>query len=531
LTLRQVCVKMTKAMALLIFLRLLAAALADLPPVAGPTVTVTPEITVEEVISHIAYLASDRLAGREAGTAECEEASHYLAGRFREYGLAPAGEGGTFYQTFQFPSGVRLREGNRLVVRLGSEERAGTVGADFLPLACSANGTARGEVVLAGYGIRAPELSYDDFAGLDMAGKIGLVLRLGPEGNQPRGRFGRYLSLRSKARLAQQQGAVGVLFFTGTGQDEGQDLGGVRFDGRGPGGIPAAVIRREWGLALLGCSAERLAQWENRVAAGLRAEAGSSPREPPGVPSLQVPPGVTAELRCDLETIQSTTANLLGTVEGSDPTLRQQAICLGAHYDHVGISGGEVCNGADDNASGTAGLLELAQYFAAHRQETRRTLLFAAFSGEEKGFLGSEWYVHHPSIPLEQTVAMLNLDMIGRSGDGTVRIGGVGTSPQWAGLLEAAAASGDLKVQTSTGSQGGSDHEPFYRRNIPVLHFYTGMHSDYHRPTDDWDKINAAGEVQILRLVVALIHRLNTCPEGLSFAPLPGDSETAEGFR
>lgn len=505
-------------MAFLIFLNLW---MATLPLAAGPTVEVTPEITANELVSHIAYLASDRLAGREAGTPECEEVSHYLAGRFREYGLAPAGEAGTFYQTFQFPSGVRLGESNRLVTRLGSEERAGTVGQDFLPLACSAKGMAKGEVVFAGYGIRAPELAYDDFAGLDVAGKMVLVLRLGPEGNRPRGRFGRYLSLRTKAHLAQQQGALGVLFFTGTGQDEGADLGGVRFDGRGPGGIPAAIIRREWGLALLGCSTERLAQWEKEAAGR-----GEQPDT-----SLQVPSGATAELSCDLETIQSTTANLLGTVEGSDPTLRQQVLCVGAHYDHVGVSGGEVFNGADDNASGTAGLLELAQYFAAHRQEARRTLLFAAFSGEEKGFLGSEWYLQHPILPLEQTVAMLNLDMIGRGGNGTVQIGGAGTSPQWASLLEAAAASVTLKVQTSAGSQGGSDHEPFYRRNIPVLHFYTGMHSDYHRPTDDWDKINAEGEVQILHLVVEVIHRLNTCSDRLSFAPLPPGSETAEGFH
>lgn len=489
---------------------------------AERTVAVTPEITPDEVISHIAYLASDRLAGRKAGSPECAEAGHYLAGRFREYGLTPAGEGRTFYQYFEFPTGVRLREGNRLVLYLGGEERIGTVRQDFLPQACSANATAKGEVVFAGYGIRAPELHYDDFAGLEVVGKIVLALRWGPEGNQPAGRFGRYLSLRAKAQMAQQQGAAGVLFFTGTEQDEGQDLGGFRFDGRPAGGIPAAVIRREWGLALLGCSTEQLTHWQNHIAAEVRKQASRPPRERDGIRSLGVSSGVTAELSCNLEAIQSTTANILGTIEGSDPSLGQQIICVGAHYDHVGSDGGPVFNGADDNASGTAGLLEVAQYFAAHRDATERTLLFAAFSGEEEGFLGSRWYLQHPTVPLEQIVAMLNLDMIGRTSNGVVHIGGIRTSPTWAGLLGPTDSAGDLKVHTSPGSLGDSDHEPFYQQNIPFLHFYTGLHSDYHRPTDDWEKINAAGEVQILRLVVEVIRRLNASPDRLAFTPVAG---------
>jgi hypothetical protein len=500
------------------------------------TVEVTPDLTVDEIISCIAYLASDRLAGREAGTPECTEVGHYLAGRFREYGLTPAGDAGTFYQPFEFTVGVKLGEGNRLTTHipppLQSGERPGVGGKqltaerDFLPQAFSANATAKGEVVFAGYGIRAQEQGYDDYAGLDVAGKMVLVLRFGPEGNDERGQFGRYLGLRAKARTAQQQGAAGILFCTGPGQDEEENLGGFRFDGGRREGIPAAVVRREVGLALLGRTAEELTQWQNEVAARLKEP---PPEERHGGHSLQVPPGVTAELACHLEPIQRATANILGKIEGSDPTLREQVIILGAHYDHVGIHGGEVYNGADDNASGTAGLLELAQYFAAHRDETRRTLLFSAYSAEEKGLLGSQWFVQHPTVPLDRVVAMLNLDMIGRAREGTFSIGGVGTSPAWTSLVETAGTSAALVVKTSPGSPGDSDHASFYGRNIPILFFFTGLHPDYHRPPDNWDKINADGEVEILRLVVDVIHRLNAHSERIAFTPVPSGAGGVPG--
>ncbi|MBM3457811.1 MAG: M28 family peptidase, partial [Armatimonadetes bacterium] len=219
------------------------------------------------------------------------------------------------------------------------------------------------------------------------------------------------------------------------------------------------------------------------------------------------------------------TRNVIGLLEGSDPVLKQEYVVVGAHYDHLGLGGAHslssderpaIHHGADDNASGTAGVLELANHFASRRGELRRSLLFMAFSGEEMGLLGSAHWTKNPTVPLERVAAMVNLDMIGRMKGDTVQVLGAGSSPAWKELLEEANRPHRLQLKAGGGgSFGGSDHQSFYARQIPVLFFFTGIHPDYHLPSDTWEKVNADGQSRLLQLVrdaTLRIVRLDTRP-------------------
>jgi hypothetical protein len=213
---------------------------------------------------------------------------------------------------------------------------------------------------------------------------------------------------------------------------------------------------------------------------------------------------VHANLTTDVEKIQGTGRNVLALLPGSDPALEDEIVVIGAHFDHLGKTIDEegreiIFNGADDNASGVAGLLELARTLKDTRP--KRSILFAAFDAEEVGALGSLHFTKHPSVPLSGIVAMVNLDMIGRMKEKTLIVSGYDTSPDWDPLLEKANEGLDIVLNKSAGGFGGSDQTSFYKENIPVLFFFTGAHDDYHKPGDDWDRINIEGETLILEYV------------------------------
>jgi Peptidase family M28/PDZ domain/PA domain len=492
-----------------------------------------PAFTPEEVREHVRYLASDELQGRGSGTEGARKAAAYIAERFRAAGLRPRGDRG-FYQRFSFAAGVRLGEPNRLSLRAGSGRGESGVRPgrsqgsplrlrqDFLPLAFSANGRASGEVLFVGYGISEPRISHDDYAGVDARGRIVLVLRQTPEGDDPKSRFAPFAPLRYKAMTAREKGAAGILFVTGPLTETEEDLGGFRFDTSfADSGIPAAVIKRSFAEELLRPTGQSLSEIQTAIAHT-------------GPHSLPLP-GAAATLTCSVVRERRETDNVLGFLEGSDPRLREETIVIGAHYDHLGL-GGEgsrsrergpaIHHGADDNASGVAGLLELAEYFGVQRPRPRRSLLFAAFSGEELGLLGSAHYVKHPPVPLASTVAMINLDMIGRARGNALTVIGSGTSPAWKELLEAANADFKLDLRMNASGFGASDQSSFYGRDIPVLFFFTGVHKDYHMPSDTWEKINIVGEARIARFVAAVVERTAGLPERPRFARAEGEGPT-----
>ncbi len=458
-------------------------------------------ISTSELFRHIQYLASDELAGRLAGTAGAEKAAAYVAREFEKQGLTPAPGKQSRLQSFTFISGVELGADNRLSVVAEPLE----LKRDFMPTSFSLTGDFQGPAIFAGHGISAPALKYDDYQNIEVKDRFVFVLRYGPEGNNPHGQFHRQHALRYKALTAREKGARGIVYVDDEEQFSKSTLSKLRYD----------ADFADSGIAALSISLPKARELFKR--AGLDLDALKKEIASTKKPVTRDLPQIQLAFHCELRKLTPTTANVVGVLEGSDPVLKNEAIVIGAHYDHIGLgdlgslaegSGRQIHNGADDNASGTAGLIELARISARERANLKRSLVFVAFSAEEEGLLGSKHYVSSPAFPLEKTVAMINMDMIGRMKDDRVIVGGSGTSPQWKELLPGLKPTNlDLKFQDD--GYGPSDHASFYAKDIPVLFFFTGVHQDYHRPSDDTEKISLQGASKVLELVLKTAHALS----------------------
>jgi hypothetical protein len=470
-------------------------------------------------------LADPAMEGRAAGSPGADRAARYLADRFRALGLAPLGDGGGFLQPFEVLTGVRPGADNRLEVTAGgAAPQPFAVGREFLPFAFSGDGEAAGEVLFAGYGITAPPLGYDDYAGVSARGRIVLLMAGEPRETDARGPFRpaehfHYSELRHKVINAREHGAAAVVVVESpTRGDRVTPLRGAAASW----GIPAVSASRAVASALLAPGGHQLGTLQAAI-------------DGPLTPASRVLAGVTLRLRTALVRERSGTANVLGRLPGTDPALAGEAVVVGAHYDHLGraspfsldpAGGDRVHPGADDNASGTAALLGLAEAFT-RVGGTRRTLVFAAFSGEELGLLGSTHYVRHPTWPVERTVAMVNLDSVGRMRERRLHVMGVDTGQGLRSLVEQAAAGLDLRLALRGDGFGPSDHAAFLGRERPVLFFFTGPHEDYHRPTDTWDRLDAEGLRLVTRLAYRVTRALGDQPEAPAFVRVPGGAPRA----
>jgi Zn-dependent M28 family amino/carboxypeptidase len=466
-----------------------------------------------ELTRHVQTLASDDMTGRGVDTPGIDLARDYIAAQFKKYGLAPGGTEG-YFQRLEVTTGVEAVGRNE--AQLGASELA--LGRDWNPLGLSASAAAEGEVVFAGYGITAENYAYDDYAGIDAKGKIVFVLRYEPPPKDDKSPFGRsprssrYATLSAKAANARAHGAAGlILIDLNSEQDELMTL--ARGMGRGQSDIAAAQVRRQTAEVALGAAGVSLRDLKAAI------DRDEKPRS-------KAVAGLKARLAVSLKKISRPTDNVVAVLPGSDPKLEDENIVIGAHYDHLGLghygsmdprSEGQIHNGADDNASGVAVMLSLAQRFAAGKPPPR-TLVFIAFTGEELGLYGSRYYVDHPPFPLAATKAMINLDMVGRMKDNRLMVNTADTAKEFRGMINRA-ADGLAVDMKATG--GGSDHASFYDKGIPALHLYTGMHEDYHRPTDDWEKLNIAGMVKVSDVVFALATDLATSREPLAFVKPP----------
>jgi hypothetical protein len=481
---------------------------AALPTSAAPQPTLAGRLSYD-----VHFLAAPVLEGRYTGSEGAKVAAQFVADRFRALGLQPAGDGGTFFQHFSFIARAHPGPANALTFELPGGERVARPDEEFRPLPFSTSGSATGEVVFAGYGIRAPDLAYDDYAGLDVKGKVVLVLRFSPEGDDPASKFQPHMALRRKAAEARELGAAALL--VATGPVGGQDSAPVKisFDATfADSGLPVLGISTPLAEALFAGHGFSLAELQQRM--NERKEPASRPL------------GVQARLTADVRQERADALNVLAVLPGRDPALAKQIVVVGAHYDHLGY-GGEgsgslepsvhaVHPGADDNASGTAGMLEIARRMAA--APPARTVLFAAFSGEEEGLLGSAHFVQHPTVPRGDIAAMVNLDMIGRAKAGpALTIGGYGTAAQWPGLVEKLNANHHLKLSTSKGGFGASDHSSFYAADIPVLFLFTGAHADYHKPSDTADRLDYPRMSEVVGFAADLARRLADLPERPTF--------------
>lgn len=472
---------------------------------------------------HVRHLASDALEGRRTGTKGATEAARYIAAEFSRLGLKPVagsargkGSESRYLQQFPYVAGVKLGKGNALTVANEKLEP----GVDWLPLGFSTSAKVEGGVVFVGYGITASELNHNDYAGVNATGKIAVALQGTPDGANPHGQFARFEGVRWKAVAAKNAGAKALLVIAKETSFKDDRLTRLVYDNTaGEAGLPVIVLSRQAADRLLARSASSLSEVEKTT--NSRA--------------------LTGELSLSTDVVRSEVPayNVIGMLEGSDPILKQEVIIIGAHYDHLGRGGdhsgslattaGEIHHGADDNASGTAGVLELARLFTA--QKPKRTILFMAFGGEEEGLLGSNYYVNHPLLPLANTVAMINMDMIGRMKDRRLVIGGVGTAKEWRDIM-ATGAEKSFQLTLNEDGFGPSDHSSFYAKQIPVLFFWTGTHNDYHKPSDTFEKINYEDQALILGMVARIVKQIDTADKRLTYTTAKSDATPRTGgFR
>ena len=470
-----------------------------------------PTIDARDALGDVRFLAAPEQEGRGALTAGLGTAGDYVAVRFGAAGLSPAGDGGTFFQDVGVPVGNQVGPGAAFSI----DGVPLALGKDFVPNKASASTRAVGGAVFAGYGIAVPG-RYDDFAGVDVRGKLVVCLRYGPHYDPTTGKLAdaaleEAATIGHKVRAAAQRGAIGLGVVDPLAQGEKKPpLRSLAYHGGQAGkaiatfNLHPAVVERRW-LVKLG-----------RDLAAIQKSIDDS-----GQPVTFALPG---DVAFNVQWIKSTvrSRNVVALLEGGDPVLRQELVVVGAHYDHLGLGDegsaldapGQIHPGADDNASGTAAVLEIAEAFASAARP-KRSILFAAFTGEERGLLGSEVLAAHPGA--RKVVAMINLDMVGRMTDSGLEIGGAPTSPDWEAIVTAANAD-RLKLTFPKRVVPNSDHASFLKRDVPALFLFTGMHSDYHRASDTWDKINAEGLAGVARLAYRVARAVADRPAALAFA-------------
>ncbi|MBI2188049.1 MAG: M20/M25/M40 family metallo-hydrolase [Acidobacteria bacterium] len=472
-----------------------------------------PPVVPDRVLDHIRFLAADDLRGRANGSEGLERAAEYIARQFREAGLGPGLRGSDWFQPFELNAGLTVGEGNALSVNTRGRSVRLSLGQSYLPLSVSPSDTAvvldNVPVVFAGYGISAPSHNYDDYEGVDVGGKAVLIFSHEPQESQSDSRLNgarplQETTLYNKAMAARSRGARALVVVSDPSHrsdDVNYRTFTVEADAEDHG-IPVLRARRDEMAPLL------QAHGLDEVAAAIGRDL---------MPRSRALPGTTIDYTQRLAVRRRTVRNVIGMLPGASDAKDEQAIVLGGHYDHVGLGGrlssspervGEIHNGADDNASGIAALVEIARAAAVDRRRFPRTLVFVAFAGEERGLLGSAHYAEHPVVPLADTVAMINLDMVGRA-NGRVEVGGLSNAP--ASLradVEAAAHAAGLDARAGGPGAGRSDDSNFIDRRVPALHFFTGFHDDYHRPGDDWDRIDATGTARVATLALELAARL-----------------------
>jgi hypothetical protein len=473
-----------------------------------------PQADPTRYLNDVKALASPEMEGRGAGTKGLRRAEHMIEKRYKELHLDPAGVHG-YLQPFSVVTGAKLKSDNHLVVHTGDSKTDLKIENDFVPFSFSSSGQVDAPIVFAGYGASADEFHYDDYAGLDVKDKVVVVLRYEPSGfAEKSGNHGltQHSQLITKAINARNHGAKAVVIVNGKLGDGEEDLL-TRFGSvSGPENVGIVMV-----------------QVKNAVADSWFQSAGKSLKEAQDQinssskpNSFALPDTTHLSLHIDIETTRATINNVLAWLPGQT----DEYVIIGAHYDHLGRGNfdslapsqiGQIHPGADDNASGTAGVLELARLLAPQRGQLKRSILFMDFSGEELGLLGSAAWVKDPTRPLAKAVAMINMDMIGRIKDDRVYIGGVGTGSTFKSELEQAQKDAPFKIEYSAGGYASSDHTSFVAKKIPVLFFFSGLHSDYHKPSDTADKINSTSAARLLDLVGNVAVQLATAPEPPTF--------------
>ena len=493
-------------------------------------------ITASDLRSDVYFLASDEMGGRATFTIHNQIASRYLAHRFERLSLDGAGEGDSYFQNFDLVQSD-LSEPNRFEIlkQRPSDPTVGKLKDDFYPSPLSANGKVLAPIVFAGYGISAPELDYDDYAGINVGHKIVLILEHEPGEFDSESPFeglvsSDYSRPRYKLLNAQQHGAVAVILVQDIENHDSSEKLSRRMRSAWPKHestkplylkvwtdsieIPAVHISQDMANHFFEKTPISLGALQKQIDLEYRPKSFRLPK-------------VQAYFETRLTHRVEQSRNVLASLPGSDSELRNEWVIIGAHLDHVSGNDDDIYNGADDDASGIAGLLEIAEAFTASPERPKRSVLFAAWNAEERGLLGSYYYADHPAFPLDQTKLMLQMDMIGRNeeipdsdnhrfrglkeqsaeeNNNSLNVLGYSRSTDVRRLVEDNNRGIGLSLKFRYDNHSldllrRSDHWPFLNRGIPVAFFHTGLHPDYHRPTDTAEKINYGKMERIVRLV------------------------------
>ncbi|MBS1798595.1 MAG: M28 family peptidase [Acidobacteria bacterium] len=495
-------------------------------------------IREQDLRADIYFLASDALAGRNTTSPEDRIATEFIASEFMRLGLKPMGDNGTFFQSMDIVTGEWDRDHTGLSATINGTEHTFKLGPGVQTVRQSIHpGKACGPVVFAGYGIDAPEYGYNDFSNVDVKGKVALVFVREPQANDPHSKFMGTLDTYHafqwhKLEELRKRGAAGILMI----QDRvprvvkpipptsprpaattSYALAGEMWD------IPALLIKREVADELLAPSGKTTDALQEEIDRSLAPASFEIPQA-----SACVTKAFTG-----METRRG--RNVVAMLEGSDPKLNAETIIVTAHHDHMGESGGHIYYGADDNASGVAGILGVARALVNGNIRPKRSVLFVAYDAEERIFLGSYYYVTHPVVPLSQTVATINLDMIGRDEDdanwptpadhnrNTVNVLGTRYNPALRRIIDrnnkAEALKLDYKMDAVDPDSlwSRSDHFWFATLHIPQVEFQTGLHPDYHTDNDTWDRINYPKTTRIVQLVFRSVAELANSGEAVPF--------------
>lgn len=476
----------------------------------------------QRYLNDIKALTTPSMEGRGDGTKGLTRAAHLIEHRFKSLGLEPAGTQ-SYFQPFTLITGAKLTGNNH--VQAGKTELK--LNQDYVPFSFSSSGAANAPLVFAGYGATATEFRYDDYDGVEVKDKIVVLLRYEPSGFAAKsGNNGltQHAQLISKAINARDHGAKAVVLINGKLGDGEEDVL-TRF-GSVSGPVDSGIIL----VQVKNAVAEKWFQAAGKSLAEVQQQINSSTKPA----SFAFPDSLRLSMSVSVETTRATVNNVLAWLPGET----DEYVIVGAHYDHLGRGNfdslapsqiGQLHPGADDNASGTAGVLELARRFAPLKGKLHRGILFAGFAGEELGLLGSAEWVKEPTRPLDKAVAMLNMDMIGRIKDEKVYIGGVGTGSTFQRVLDEAQAQtkSNFKIEYSPGGYSSSDHMSFVTKKVPALFFFSGLHSDYHKPSDTWEKINPDDAVLLLDLVQNVSEKLASAPERPEFITVVENKPTA----
>jgi Tol biopolymer transport system component len=493
-------------------------------PVTTSSGSLSSGISTNDLHAHVAYLASDELEGRLTGTKGAQLAADYVAKQLQAAGVKPLGDKGTFFHNFEFTAGVQtVTNENKLVLHKSGEtlrELKFDVEKDFRPLSFTANGEISGEVVFVGYGLTVPGKlgeSYDSYGGtLNVSNKIVVAFRYVPEGvdQKRRAELNRYAGLRYKALVARTHGAKALLIVTGPNSPNPGELAPMTYDSSLAGsGIVAASISGKLAEAMLAGSGKTWKQLQDAL----------DQEDPHGADVRFTLPSLTVNIATKVNHLKKMDRNVVGVIP---PTSGNEYVMLGAHYDHLGrgetggfgIKGeeGQIHNGADDNASGVSAILELAANLADERTKNpaafTRGVVFAFWSGEEMGLIGSSKYADNPTVALSNVVAYLNFDMVGRVRENKLTLQGIGSSGAWRGLIEKANVVGGFSLSLQEDPYLPTDTTAFYPKNIPVLAFFTGSHEQYHRPADDTDTLNYEGMERVAKMARRIV--LDLAKEG-----------------